>query len=203
MRCRHLFVVSERWLTNPNKRRISKFLILSLLFVFFVFASVTATGFSPPSSPDSGHMEVMQQSFLVTGTISDAIDVLPGASVFIKGTTTGMAADIEGKFSIIVPSQESVLVFSFIGYVPQEVIVGDRRVFNITLVERASEISEVAPNRWLYTSAYTTQSNALGGWDKYSPSVGPGVAAADAYPYSIIEENAANPEARWEKALNC
>jgi len=61
--------------------------------------------------------------------------------------------------------------------------------------------SDAAPNRWLYTSAYTTLNNQHGGWDKYSPGVAAGVGTADSYPLSIIEENAANPEARWEKAI--
>ena len=61
--------------------------------------------------------------------------------------------------------------------------------------------SDAAPSRWLYKSSYTTQSNALGGWDKYSPGVNPGVGAAGLYPLSIIEENAANINATWERAI--
>ena len=61
--------------------------------------------------------------------------------------------------------------------------------------------SDASPDRWLYTSSYTTQNNALGGWDKYSPGINPGVGAQGLYPLSIIEENAANADAQWEVAI--
>ena len=61
--------------------------------------------------------------------------------------------------------------------------------------------SDASPDRWLYTSSYTTQNNALGGWDKYSPGVNPGVGAQGLYPLSIIEENAANMNVTWERAV--
>ena len=61
--------------------------------------------------------------------------------------------------------------------------------------------SDASPNRWLYTSSYTTQISALGGWDKYSPGVNPGVGAQGLYPLSIIEENAANANVTWERAI--
>ena len=143
MRCRQLFVVLERRLTLPKIRSMGKFVKLTFMFVFFALTGASAMGFTPPRSPDTGNMEVMQQRIVVTGTVSDAMDVLPGVSVTIKGTTQGVVSGADGNFSITVPSQESVLVFSFVGYTPQEVVVGERRVLQITLVESVSEIDEV------------------------------------------------------------
>tara|TARA_R100000501_G_C2603528_1_gene99959 strand:- start:28 stop:294 length:267 start_codon:yes stop_codon:yes gene_type:complete len=73
---------------------------LSALILLLVFASSVA----------------MAQR-VVTGTVLDEYDVgLPGVSVLVKGTTTGTATDIDGKFSLNVPNDQAVLVFSFIGY---------------------------------------------------------------------------------------
>jgi hypothetical protein len=57
----------------------------------------------------------------VTGTVLDEFGVgLPGVSVLVKGTTTGTATDIDGKFSLSVPNDQATLVFSFIGYASLE-----------------------------------------------------------------------------------
>ncbi len=68
---------------------------------------------------------------------------LPGVNVIVKGTTTGTVTDIDGRFSLAVPSAESVLVFSSIGYVAQEVVVGQNAVINITLATDVLALSEV------------------------------------------------------------
>ena len=71
----------------------------------------------------------------VTGTVSssDTKETLPGTSIVVKGTTTGTVTDIDGKYSISVPSSTAILVFSFIGYLTQEVEVGNRNVIDIVL----------------------------------------------------------------------
>lgn len=53
---------------------------------------------------------------------------LPGASVSIKGTNLGTITDAEGDYSLNVPPDAAVLVFSFIGYTSAEVIIGSREV---------------------------------------------------------------------------
>jgi len=80
----------------------------------------------------------------VTGTITDQTgETLPGVNIQIKGTLTGTATDINGRYSITVPSGESVLVFSFIGFKTVEFMVGDRREINVTLDVEARELDEV------------------------------------------------------------
>jgi TonB-linked SusC/RagA family outer membrane protein len=71
----------------------------------------------------------------ITGTVSssDTQETLPGTSIVVKGTTSGTVTDIDGKYSVSVPSNTAILVFSFIGYIPQEVEVGDQNVINIVL----------------------------------------------------------------------
>lgn len=84
-------------------------------------------------------------SFEVTGTISssDNAETLPGANILLKGTTTGAVSNMDGIFSIVVPSPNSVLVISSIGYVPQEITVGNRTTINVTLEPDITSLSEV------------------------------------------------------------
>ncbi len=70
----------------------------------------------------------------VTGTVKDDTgESLPGATVTIKGTTTGTVTDIDGKYSLKVPSAESTLVFSFAGMIPQEIVVGAQSTIDVSL----------------------------------------------------------------------
>ncbi|SDL86199.1 TonB-linked outer membrane protein, SusC/RagA family [Catalinimonas alkaloidigena] len=84
------------------------------------------------------------QERTVTGTVTDVIDnsPLPGAAVFIKGTTSGTTTDINGKYSIAVPSG-ATLVFSFVGLTSQEVEVGSRSVVDVVMQSDATELAEV------------------------------------------------------------
>lgn len=58
---------------------------------------------------------------------------LPGVSILLKGTQQGTTTDIDGNFSIDVPDKDAVLVFSFVGYISQEVAVGSQTMVNVTL----------------------------------------------------------------------
>jgi TonB-linked SusC/RagA family outer membrane protein len=80
----------------------------------------------------------------VTGKVSSSADKmsLPGVSVIIKGTSTGVATDIDGNFAINVTGPQAVLIFSYIGYSTQEIAVGNRSVINVELIEDASELGE-------------------------------------------------------------
>ncbi|MDR2423596.1 MAG: SusC/RagA family TonB-linked outer membrane protein [Prevotellaceae bacterium] len=80
----------------------------------------------------------------ITGKITDeAGDPLAGASVVVKGTTNGVVADVRGNYSITVSDNNSVLEFSFLGYVSQDINVGGRSVINVSLAESAMELEEV------------------------------------------------------------
>ncbi len=81
----------------------------------------------------------------VTGVITDSKsgEALAGVSVQVKGTTIGSTTDAEGRFKIDVPDTRSVLVFSFTGYAPQEVVVGDQTSVTISLESLSSNLNEV------------------------------------------------------------
>ncbi len=68
---------------------------------------------------------------------------LPGVNILVKGTTTGTITDADGKFSIGSSSDSDVLVFSFVGYVSQEVLIGGQSQIDILLVSDARQLSEV------------------------------------------------------------
>ena len=81
---------------------------------------------------------IQAQTIEIKGTVFDSKkETMPGASVYVKGTNIGVITDVNGKYAIKVPSTQSVLVFSFVGYVPQEVVVGNRNVVDIVLVDDA------------------------------------------------------------------
>lgn len=67
---------------------------------------------------------------------------LPGVTVSIKGTSRGTNTDADGSFKLTV-SSTSVLIFSSVGYAPQEVRVGNRTVINVSLASSASTLDEV------------------------------------------------------------
>lgn len=91
------------------------------------------------STPAAGS----QYSGRVTGRVTEEDgQPIPGASVMVKGTTIGAVTDLNGNYSIEVPSQNSTLVFSFIGYKPQE-ILANSPVRNIRMVQDAVALEEV------------------------------------------------------------
>jgi len=80
----------------------------------------------------------------ITGVVRDNLgEVLPGASIMIKGSKTGTTTDASGKFSVANVTPESVLVVSFIGMTTKEVKVGNQTVVNVTLTDGAVGLEEV------------------------------------------------------------
>ncbi|MEH0153865.1 TonB-dependent receptor [Limibacter armeniacum] len=83
------------------------------------------------------------QDRTITGNVSEAGEPLPGVTVLLKGTTTGTITDFEGNYTIKVPSNESVLIFRFLGYQTQEIVAGAQSAINVSLVVDAEELEEV------------------------------------------------------------
>jgi TonB-linked SusC/RagA family outer membrane protein len=85
------------------------------------------------------------QNITVKGKITSQDDGtgLPGVSIVVKGTSIGTTTDAEGQFSLNAPDQNAVLVFSFIGYKTQEVVVGTQTTFDIAMTSDVETLSEV------------------------------------------------------------
>ncbi len=80
----------------------------------------------------------------VSGTVQDNTgESLPGVSILIKGTAQGVVSDMNGQYSINAPSNQSVLVFSFVGMETQEVDVNGRSVINVQMSPSTIGVDEV------------------------------------------------------------
>jgi len=92
----------------------------------------------------SGSQVLIAQSGEVTGKIIDVLDgtTLPGATVVIKGTTTGTATDMDGRYAISV-EPNTTLIFSYVGYMPQEVVVQPGTKVNIAMESESMGLDEV------------------------------------------------------------
>jgi TonB-linked SusC/RagA family outer membrane protein len=84
------------------------------------------------------------QSIKIGGTVTDKEkSPLIGVSVLVKGSSTGTTTDIDGKFQLDVPTKESVLTFSYLGFKPQNLTVGEQENFNIVLLEDDQVLEEL------------------------------------------------------------
>ena len=86
----------------------------------------------------------IQQDRSVTGTIVDENDQpLPGATVMVLGTNQGTTASFDGEFEITVPSGADTLVFSYIGYITQEIVLNGQTTLSIKLLPDTTNLNEV------------------------------------------------------------
>jgi len=88
---------------------------------------------------------IMAQKISVTGKVTDASNGLPlfGVSIGITGTTAGTISDVDGNFTIQVPSKDAILVFSSVGYMPQHIVVGGNSQLNIALVLEMTQLEQI------------------------------------------------------------
>ena len=110
-----------------------------LLSAFSVSGALAA----PVTTGDASAM-VVQQGKKVTGVVVDATgEPVIGANVVVKGTTNGTITDFDGNYTIEGVSASDVLVFSYIGYLSQEITVGNQAAINVTLSEDSQALDEV------------------------------------------------------------
>ena len=93
-------------------------------------------------SENTSAPRIEQSEKRITGTVMDAFGPVAGANVIVKGTTNGTMTDMEGKFSLEVP-EGATLEISYIGYVTQQIKVGNQTTLNITLKEDSQALDEV------------------------------------------------------------
>lgn len=91
----------------------------------------------------TGVTSTFAQEAQVSGTVLDESgSPLPGVTILVKGTTRGTTTDLDGKYTINSPSN-GTLVFSFIGYIPKEVAVGNQSVIEVSLEPDLADLEEV------------------------------------------------------------
>ena len=85
------------------------------------------------------------QDRTVSGKVTGSDDglPLPQVTILLKGTTNGVPTNVDGEYRITVPADGATLVFRYLGYVTQEIAVGDQTVINVQLVPDATSLGEV------------------------------------------------------------
>ena len=116
---------TEPW-EKPSRKRNLFLLKLSFILLGFTLA------FLPAHSQNA-----------IRGTVKSAGESLPGVSVTVKGKPIGSVTDINGNYSIANVSQDDILVFTFIGYVTQEIPVKGKSVIDVELSSDTKSLNEV------------------------------------------------------------
>lgn len=89
-------------------------------------------------------LKISQQSRKISGVVKDANNQpVIGASVAVKGTTMGAMTDIDGNFALTIPGDAKLLVISLIGMKTQEVVIGNKTEFSVTLEDNAVKMDDV------------------------------------------------------------
>ncbi|WP_299823416.1 TonB-dependent receptor [uncultured Pontibacter sp.] len=85
------------------------------------------------------------QSRTVSGRVTDAKNgqALPGVNVVVKGTSTGTFTGVDGSYSLDMPGENATVVFSFLGYISQEINTAGKNTLNVSLTEDSKQLSEV------------------------------------------------------------
>ena len=107
--------------------------------------AITLLGYSPVMYAAGGSSPLpneVQQAKKITGTVSDAMGPVIGASVVVKGTSNGVATDFDGNFTLSV-NQGQTIVVSYIGYITKEIKIDGRNNYEITLEEDKKMLDEV------------------------------------------------------------
>ena len=118
--------------------------VMSFAIIFLLAGMGSINAASTETQPTTSEAGAPQQSRVITGVILDELqEPLAGVNVTVKGTSTGVISDIDGKFSISVSGSNPVLVLSYIGYARQEVSVGSQQSLRISMTEDTQALEEV------------------------------------------------------------
>lgn len=128
-----------------------KAIFLFCVWISWAGSSYLSYGSTPGPNPGKNRVAVagskkQTAERTITGRVTAATDGsgLPGVNILLKGTTTGTSTDANGNYSIVAgDGAGQVLIFSFIGYVSQEVAIGNSSVLNISLAESTETLNEI------------------------------------------------------------
>ncbi|KAA0990977.1 SusC/RagA family TonB-linked outer membrane protein [Dyadobacter aurulentus] len=127
---------TNQWMLRMRGFRNSLVLLPALSCSVAAFAGVAA---------DAGASTMIRIDKTIKGKITDKEngEGLPGVNVVVKGTSTGTTTDGTGNFTLQVPDNGGTLVFSFVGYVGQEVEIGNRTTIDLAMESDSKALSEV------------------------------------------------------------
>ena len=127
---------------SSRLRPVCRMLPIALSLALLAGLPVTVHAAAPAPHPAPTN-RLLTADKPVTGRVVDEKGAgLPGVNIVIKGGTNGTQTDLDGKFTLNVPDG-ATLVFSFVGYTPQEVVVGNQTTINITLAPDTKALNEV------------------------------------------------------------
>lgn len=127
---------------NPNPLNMRKHysLVLNCILLIMVCAHPAAFGREAFAGAD----DWQSQQQIIRGRVTDENgSAFPGVNVVIKGTTTGTVTGADGNYVIEVPNNSAILVFSFVGYKPQEMTIGQLSTIDVTLAPDVTALQEV------------------------------------------------------------
>ena len=132
---------------RKNLKRWSPLMKMQLMVGIFICCGLMMFGnqawAANDNAPEVSDEAAEQQQVTVEGTVTDAQgNPLPGVNIVVQGTTTGTTTDMDGNYSIEVPS-DATLVFSFVGYQEQTIQVNGREEINVTMSQGAVKMKEV------------------------------------------------------------
>jgi TonB-dependent starch-binding outer membrane protein SusC len=116
-------------------------LLIMLCAVFFNARSYAAVVLGGDNINELGNSAIQRT---ISGKVTDENgESIAGANVTVKGTTVGIITDADGKYKLTVPDNATTLVISFVGYLSQEVTIGNKSVINVALIADIQALSEI------------------------------------------------------------
>ncbi|WP_199539372.1 SusC/RagA family TonB-linked outer membrane protein [Dyadobacter luteus] len=130
-------------LPSSSKKRMTRLAVQQMLVALALATPLTASADSFKILESTRTQSAVD--IAISGKITDGEtgEGLPGVNIVVKGSTTGTTTDASGRYKINVPSKSSVLIFSFVGYLRQEVPVADLQTIDIALKPDNNALNEV------------------------------------------------------------
>ncbi len=115
------------------------YLLIWIFLIMFQFGKVHAKDLALHFSE-----ELKESAIVINGRVTDENgENFPGVNISIKGTTLGTSTDGNGKYSLSVPDENAILIFSSIGYITQEVVVGLNTSIDISMTSDIKSLGEI------------------------------------------------------------
>lgn len=133
-------------LNSHLKNNITAVILLVIIFnsnANTVFESLD-TFHNSNKNHESNILAFNQEKKEIKGVVYDELNQpMPGATVLVKGTTTGAVTDFDGKYSVLVPDSANFLIFSYAGYKTKEVVINSRSIIDVSLELDTNTLDEV------------------------------------------------------------
>lgn len=147
-------------------------------------------------SPENENL--IEQGITITGKVVSGTDEqpLPGVNVIEKGTNNGAVTDIDGNYRITVGSEDATLVFSYVGYLTEEIALNGRTQIDVSLAEDIQSLDEVVvigygsrQKKDVTTAVSTVSSNDL----EKTTAISPDLAMQGRMSGVFVQSNGASP----------